>query len=146
VLKLATMWRLLDTRALAISKVDAHVNQDREENAVERIVLAKKYHVSPWLRSGYISLAQKGVSPQDADTIGFETTFKICHLREASFLKCIQVMRAQGGYYYHHNDGYLPIANEVETAFADEFRQADSDSAEYYGPADAALGVPLPLE
>ncbi|KAJ7699018.1 hypothetical protein B0H17DRAFT_1196605 [Mycena rosella] len=119
VLKLATMWRLLETRDLAITQLGSRV-----EDGMESIMLARAYHVSPWLRNGYFALAQKGFSTEDAQILGWEVAFKISRLRETTFSR-------------HFNSGYYgggrpyPPSTDVERAFAEEFRQADLDSAEY---------------
>ncbi|KAJ7477479.1 hypothetical protein FB451DRAFT_1242560 [Mycena latifolia] len=112
VLKLATLWRLLATRALAIRHLDAEV-----KNGAEGIVLARKYHVASWLRSGYTALsrgAHGAMSLADAEMIGWETATKIYRVREEA---------AHKGQNFGQADVY--------GVFAEEFRQADSDSAEY---------------
>ncbi|KAJ6564345.1 hypothetical protein B0H19DRAFT_1140844 [Mycena capillaripes] len=80
VLKLATLWRLLATRALAIRHLDAEV-----KNGTEGIVLARKYHVASWLRSGYTALSRGAhgvMSLADAEIVGWETATKIYCIRE----------------------------------------------------------------
>ncbi|KAJ7210502.1 hypothetical protein GGX14DRAFT_625811, partial [Mycena pura] len=70
VLKLSTQWFFLDARALAIQQLGGEAMEP-----VERIVLAKQYDVSAWLRSGYAELARSsvGISAEDAEKIGWET-------------------------------------------------------------------------
>ncbi|KAJ7842963.1 hypothetical protein B0H14DRAFT_2359295, partial [Mycena olivaceomarginata] len=73
VLKLATLWRFLDIRNLAIRHLDTQVKK-----GAEGIVLARRYHVAQWLRSGYEAFARYlSMSPMVADMIGWETATKI---------------------------------------------------------------------
>ncbi|KAJ7859199.1 hypothetical protein B0H14DRAFT_2159821, partial [Mycena olivaceomarginata] len=70
VLKLATLWRFLDIRNLAIRHLDTQVKK-----GAEGIV---RYHVAQWLRSGYEAFSRYlSMSPMDADMIGWETATKI---------------------------------------------------------------------
>ncbi|KAF8177386.1 hypothetical protein K438DRAFT_1978676 [Mycena galopus ATCC 62051] len=150
VLKLTTLWRLLATRALAIRHLDAEVR-----GGVEGIVLARKYHISSWLRSGYTALsrgAHGAMSLADAEIIGWETATKIYRIREEAAHKRQHDARPTTAC---HNCGRNPMSSgycsycdlyingskdesinvfdkaEVDGVFAEEFRQADSDSAEY---------------
>ncbi|KAJ7437005.1 hypothetical protein FB451DRAFT_1193532 [Mycena latifolia] len=55
------------------------------KNGAEGIVLARKYHVASWLRSGYTALsrgAHGAMSLADAEIIGWETATKIYRIRE----------------------------------------------------------------
>ncbi|KAJ7887243.1 hypothetical protein B0H14DRAFT_2337871, partial [Mycena olivaceomarginata] len=52
VLRLATLWRFLDIRNLAIRHLDTQVKK-----GAEGIVLARRYRVAQWLRSGYEAFA-----------------------------------------------------------------------------------------
>ncbi|KAJ7464562.1 hypothetical protein FB451DRAFT_1042344, partial [Mycena latifolia] len=123
VLKLATMWWLLDLRDLAIDTLGRRSISD-----TERIVLTRKYYVSSWLRSGYVALAQKGICSDDVGIIGTDTAFKICHLRETSMSKIFNNIR-ENGYYGRSWEPVTPT--DVEKVFAEEFRLAELDSAEY---------------
>ncbi|KAJ7509744.1 hypothetical protein B0H11DRAFT_2270119 [Mycena galericulata] len=155
VLKLATLWRLLDIRDLAIQHLDAKV----KDNA-EGIVLARMYHVADWLRSGYTALARSahpGMSLDDAKMIGWETATKIYRIREAAAhqrqnrerqdqqpksvfdippstplrphfgMPASQPIEGSGP----GQSQNLFESADVEGPFAEEFRQADLDSAEY---------------
>ena len=78
VLKLATLWRFLDIRNLAIRHLATQVKK-----GAEGIVLARRYHVAQWLRSGYEAFSRYlSMSPMDADMIGWETATKIYRFRE----------------------------------------------------------------
>ncbi|KAJ6530033.1 hypothetical protein DFH09DRAFT_1184426 [Mycena vulgaris] len=130
VLKLSTMWRLLDIRSLAIQAL-----ADHQVDTMERIVLARTYHVSSWLRAGYNSLAKKGISSENAKILGWEAAFKISHLREVALSyhpQHCQEYYDKYGYDTYQTHPVGPTATEVEKEFAEEFAQADSDSAEYY--------------
>ncbi|KAF7354223.1 hypothetical protein MVEN_01110100 [Mycena venus] len=156
VLKLSTLWRLLATRALAIRHLDAEVR-----NGAEGIVLGKKYHVASWLRSGYTALSRSAhgaISLADAEMIGWETATKIYRIREEAAHKRQNVAQpirdchncgrtlSSGGYCNYCSKCYCsscyPVGSmdvsvnvfdnaDVDGVFAEEFRQADSDSAEY---------------
>lgn len=150
VLKLATLWRLLATRALAIRHLDAEV-----KNGVEGIFLARKYHVASWLRSGYTALsrgAHGAMSLADAEIIGWETATKIYRIREEAAHKrrndarptrtcfhCGSALNSGCCNYcgrIHADSSYDESINlfdkaDVDGVFVEEFRQADSDSAEY---------------
>ncbi|KAJ7699021.1 hypothetical protein B0H17DRAFT_854718, partial [Mycena rosella] len=76
VLKLATLWRLLQIRDLAIEKLGPEV-----QDSIEGIGLARAYHVGPWLHNGYFTLARNGISLEHATILGWEVAFKIFQLR-----------------------------------------------------------------
>ncbi|KAJ7798185.1 hypothetical protein B0H14DRAFT_2907677 [Mycena olivaceomarginata] len=119
VLKLATLWRFLDIRNLAIRHLET-----------QGIILARKYHVAQWLRSGYEAFAQGyylSMSPMDADMIGWETAAKIYRIREET--ACRHRENNNRG---RSNDNPNPFADaDVDGAFSEEFRRAEADSAEY---------------
>ncbi|KAJ7655372.1 hypothetical protein B0H17DRAFT_377824 [Mycena rosella] len=71
VLKLATLWHFLEIRNLAIEKLTLHAGW---LGSIERILLAKQYDVSAWLRSGYTDLARRKepISLEEAAKIGWE--------------------------------------------------------------------------
>ncbi|KAJ7763591.1 hypothetical protein DFH07DRAFT_956402 [Mycena maculata] len=152
VLKLATLWRLLATRALAIHHLDTEV-----KNSAEGIVLARTYHVAAWLRSGYEALARGthgAMSLTDAEMIGWDTATKIYRIREEvthnikaqpnncyscgntlNYCRYCCIYLSQGS----SNSGQGNMTNifsqaDVAVVFAEEFRQAESDSAEYMDP------------
>ncbi|KAJ7509740.1 hypothetical protein B0H11DRAFT_1659872, partial [Mycena galericulata] len=81
VLKLSTLWYFLEARDLAIQQLTNQVT-----DSVERILLARKYEVSAWLRIGYTDLARReeGISLVDAEKIGWKTTVQLYHSREAA--------------------------------------------------------------
>ncbi|KAJ7177236.1 hypothetical protein C8R43DRAFT_974563 [Mycena crocata] len=140
ILKLATLWRFLSIRQLAISHLDVEV----KDNA-EGIVLARKYHVGTWLRSGIQALVKAphpAMSRDDAQSIGWETATMIYRIRESQSFS-----RPQTTYcatcedytttYAYHGSWYCPSCrppdniDQIDGVFAEEFRKMDVDSDEY---------------
>lgn len=123
VLKLSTLWRFLDARDLAIQQLTS-----RGMESVERILLARSYDVATWLRSGYTDLARReeGISLEDAEKIGWETTVRLYQTREAA-IKSYSSSYRQNQY---GNQSRFQHA-DVEGAFREEFRVADLASAAY---------------
>ncbi|KAF7309187.1 hypothetical protein MKEN_01121300 [Mycena kentingensis (nom. inval.)] len=80
VLKLSTMWEFWDIRRTAIEVLTRRPIDD-----VERVVLAKDYHVTDWLRTAYQGLLrrEKNLTMGDAERIGWQSAFQISHIREA---------------------------------------------------------------
>ncbi|KAJ6497541.1 hypothetical protein C8R45DRAFT_983315 [Mycena sanguinolenta] len=85
VLKLASLWDFIEVRNLAIEQLAPY---SESLDCIERIMFARKYDVSAWLRSGYIELARRKdiISSKEAATIGWEAALQICELREATVL------------------------------------------------------------
>ncbi|KAJ7631380.1 hypothetical protein DFH06DRAFT_1101857 [Mycena polygramma] len=116
VLKLSTLYCLLQTRALAIK----HLSPDVERTA-EGIALARKYHVASWLRSGYNALAQRSMTSEDIEMIGQEAVIKIYQIREAYAMTMLE--RDIQSSYERLNDPAAYFAardQDVEAAFAEE--------------------------
>ncbi|KAJ7464530.1 hypothetical protein FB451DRAFT_1263750 [Mycena latifolia] len=122
VLKLSTLWRFLDARDLAIQQLTERGGL----GSVERILLARQYDVAPWLRLGYTELARReeGISLEDAEKIGWETTVRLYHTREAA------IKSYASGSYRYGSQSHFQFA-DVEGAFQEEFRRADLASAAY---------------
>ncbi|KAJ6565097.1 hypothetical protein B0H10DRAFT_2113908 [Mycena sp. CBHHK59/15] len=123
VLKLSTLWYFLDARDLAIRQLTG-----RAIGSVDRIMLARKYDVAPWLRSGYTELARReeGISLEDAAKIGWETTVMLYQTREAAIKGFLTTHRS----YNNYQDNRFQFA-DVEGTFREEFRQAERASAAY---------------
>ncbi|KAJ7117490.1 hypothetical protein C8R44DRAFT_738389 [Mycena epipterygia] len=145
VLKLSTLWYFLDARELAIQQLNG-----QNMGSVERILLARKYAVSAWLRTGYTDLARReeSISLEDAEKIGWETAVRLYQVRETA-IKSYSYSQAPrptsaifAGHSYYGQDQYAtppfqPSRFEqadVEGAFGEEFRLADSASAAYARP------------
>ncbi|KAF8068024.1 hypothetical protein FPV67DRAFT_1357312, partial [Lyophyllum atratum] len=79
VLKLSTMWKMLDIRRMAIEHLTA-----APMSLADRIVLARAYSIVDWLRASYTTLAAivTDISPEDAAKIGLETVFKLHRAHE----------------------------------------------------------------
>ncbi|KAJ7742861.1 hypothetical protein B0H16DRAFT_1562591 [Mycena metata] len=154
VLKLSTLWRLLDIRALAIERLEA---DSRVQHTTEGILLGRKYHIAGWLRAGYQALAQEGLTLQDAEVIGWETATRIYALREELILKKARSMqqadRTERQVYnpYSHQYEYQhesprdeiqlhPLAGvDIEATFAEELQRAESDTKEYLPASQGSL-------
>jgi hypothetical protein len=79
VLRLATKWEFLGFRALAISELEGEL-----KDPIERILLARAFDVPQWLYLGYEALVMRDavVSLEEAESIGYPTTIRLCQLRE----------------------------------------------------------------
>ncbi|KAJ6631508.1 hypothetical protein B0H10DRAFT_1772697, partial [Mycena sp. CBHHK59/15] len=124
VLKLATLWQFIEIRDLAIDELTRHSNALSWN---EKLVLAKQYHVSAWIRSGYHDLAHrdKHMSSEEAMIIGWEAAFKIMTLREEATR--LRLMPAKGRSPYWTS----PSVADVEALFREEISLVDSQSAVY---------------
>ncbi|KAJ7154433.1 hypothetical protein C8R43DRAFT_1001276 [Mycena crocata] len=137
ILRLATLWRFLAVRELAISKLDSQVR-----NTLEGIMLARKYHVAQWLRSGIAALVQAthpAMALVDIQMIGWETATQIYRIREektsggTEYEDCATCGHWVNTYRW---DGifYCPTCfpqGATDRVFADELGKIDMDGAEY---------------
>ncbi|KAF8216988.1 hypothetical protein K438DRAFT_1704114 [Mycena galopus ATCC 62051] len=142
VLKLSTQWYFLDARDLAIKQLDNRP----EIGSVERILLARQYDVAAWLRMGYTDLARRdeGISLEDAAKIGWETTVRLYQTREAAIKSYSHNPRGAYGatHSYRDNASRFQYA-DVEGAFREDFRRADSASAAYARRLTGYTGLSL---
>ncbi|KAJ7496812.1 hypothetical protein FB451DRAFT_1359348 [Mycena latifolia] len=117
VLKLATLWRFLEIREVAIKELASHA---QSLDCIKRILLGKQYDVAAWLRSGYTDLARRDtpISLEEATTIGWELAIRIYQAREGALKANIS-----------RNSLYKGI--DVGTLFKEEFKGADAASAAY---------------
>lgn len=85
VLKLANLWDFIEVRNLAIEQLGPY---SESLDCIERILFARKFDVSTWLRSGYSELARRkaAISSREAEKIGWEVALQICQIREATVL------------------------------------------------------------
>ncbi|KAK0241235.1 hypothetical protein EDD85DRAFT_818140 [Armillaria nabsnona] len=126
VLRLSTMWHLSDIRQLAIK----YLQQDAKLDAVERVVLAKAYSVSLWLRTGYLSLVKRAqpLSVEEAEQIGFQSAIQVYQVREDA------VVKQAGNRGYTKYNGTLTdhdVQVVFDKVFQEEFRLADAASRRY---------------
>ncbi|KAJ6481264.1 hypothetical protein C8R47DRAFT_1218436 [Mycena vitilis] len=141
VLKLSTLYRLLEARAMAIKYLSPDV-----EGTVEGLALAKKYHVASWLRSGYKTLAQRSLTSEGIEMIGQEAAIKIYQIREANAMTMLNKGLQLG--YLSRDDSAVYFAardQDVEAAFAEELKQAESGSAEYFPKDNVDKNSQFPL-
>ncbi|KAJ7656478.1 hypothetical protein DFH06DRAFT_1199690 [Mycena polygramma] len=124
VLKLSTLWYFLDARDLAIKQL----NDRGDIGSVERILLARQYDVASWLRIGYTDLARReeGISLEDAEKIGWQTTVRLYQTREAAIKSYSQSYPNR----HYANQSRFQYA-DVEGTFQEDFRLAELASAAY---------------
>lgn len=119
VLNLSTMWRFDRLRAIAIRKLSAILDEP-----IQRIVLAKTYHVTEWLVPALNALARRAEPLQslDVDQIGIDYALKIAAVRE-SFGETSQCRcQCYSCYNGHRNDYGRPAASRSATDFSAKIR------------------------
>ncbi|KAG6879024.1 hypothetical protein C0992_005774 [Termitomyces sp. T32_za158] len=81
VLNLSTRWKMLDIRNLAIRQLNV-ANVD----PIDRIVLARRYHIPQWLTSSLVPLIRResSLSTDEVEKLGFELALKIFRIRDSS--------------------------------------------------------------
>ncbi|KAG6815290.1 hypothetical protein H0H93_010323 [Arthromyces matolae] len=77
VLKLSSLWTMIDLRELAIKSLE-------RLGLIRKVVLARTYGIITWLKESYIDLASRYETPSmdDAQRLGLETTVKLFNIRE----------------------------------------------------------------
>ncbi|KAJ7072744.1 hypothetical protein C8F01DRAFT_259362 [Mycena amicta] len=120
VLKLATLWRFLDVRSLAITRLDHALQTD----CISQILLGRQYDVVSWLRDGYGTLARREapICAEEAREIGWDAALKIFQAREAMMTMV-----------YGRPNVYLQRV-DVEGVFAEELRVAQAAGTAYEPP------------
>ncbi|KAF7362330.1 hypothetical protein MVEN_00579600 [Mycena venus] len=115
VLKLANLWDFIEVRNLAIQQLTSYAGS---LGCVERILFARQYDVSAWLRSGYIELTRRKavITSEEAAKIGWEVALQISQLREATVLSVLTR--------YLGNNPYESV--DIGTVFEAEFKRVDS--------------------
>ncbi|THU77278.1 hypothetical protein K435DRAFT_556046, partial [Dendrothele bispora CBS 962.96] len=80
ILKLATLWRFLEIRKLAIGKLTNCPSMQ----TVEKILLGRKYFIADWIKSAYSQLVIQTQTPSiaDLDRLGCFASVRILCLRE----------------------------------------------------------------
>ncbi|KAG6909475.1 hypothetical protein DXG01_017197 [Tephrocybe rancida] len=123
VLGVADMWEMNKVRQHSIDKLTS-----LPLGSVERIVLAKKYHVPQWLRSAYSALVDQNnyLTLVDSSEIDYPSAIKIFQLRET------RARRNQGLYNYSqgYNYGVQPDLT-LEGVFAEEFAAEEAACLRY---------------
>ncbi|KAF5355452.1 hypothetical protein D9758_006290 [Tetrapyrgos nigripes] len=80
ILKLATLWRFIDLRKLAIDKLTG----SQRMTSAEKILLGRQCSVTQWVRSGYIELIMQTDVPsmEILKSIGFDAALRVFRARE----------------------------------------------------------------
>ncbi|KAJ7133949.1 hypothetical protein C8R43DRAFT_1022665 [Mycena crocata] len=137
ILRLATLWRFLAVRELAISKLDSQVR-----NTLEGIILARKYHVAQWLRSAIAVLVQAphpAMALADIQIIEWETATQIYRIREEKTSgktehdDCLACGRWAPTWKWDglpYRPRWFP-QRATDLVFADELGKMDMDGAEF---------------
>ncbi|KAJ7099501.1 hypothetical protein B0H15DRAFT_820494 [Mycena belliarum] len=120
VLKLATLWRFLEIRELAMKELTCRVES---LECFQRILYGKQYDVAVWLRSGHTDLARRVnlITLEEATifTIGWDLALRIYQAREA-------LLKSSNRF------GSVVCGGlNVASLFEEEFKAADAASAPY---------------
>ncbi|KAK0212356.1 hypothetical protein DFS33DRAFT_20842 [Desarmillaria ectypa] len=123
-LKLSKLWGMKRVRDYAVEKITEILNSI---DAIERIILARKYSVEKWLRSGYLALATRYpvVSTEDAGLIGWETALLLEHVREEAYASLGSSRMGRGSLSEYQ------VQNGVESKFREEFEDIRTSEAAY---------------
>ncbi|KAJ7350637.1 hypothetical protein DFH08DRAFT_621004, partial [Mycena albidolilacea] len=80
VLKLANLWDFIEVRNLAIEQLTLYAGS---LDCIERILFARQFDVSAWLRSGFVELARRKaiISREEGGRIGWDVALQISRLR-----------------------------------------------------------------
>ncbi|OCH84254.1 hypothetical protein OBBRIDRAFT_799251 [Obba rivulosa] len=119
VLNLSTMWRFDRLRAIAIRKLSVLL-----DDPIQRIVLAKTYHVTEWLVPALNALARRAetLQPADVEQIGVDYALKVAAVRE-SFGESTQCRcQCYSCYNGHRSDYGRPAASRGATDFSAKIR------------------------
>ncbi|SJK98068.1 uncharacterized protein ARMOST_01325 [Armillaria ostoyae] len=135
VLKLSGLWRLADTRNIAISGLTTLM---WKIDPVDRVILGRRYSVAPWLSSGFMDLVHRVemVSEEEADKIGLETALQIQRVRETFLRTAYKVEQSNNRYSYQGNATEPSfdrdkVKNAVEKTFKKELEDTEADGASF---------------
>ncbi|KAK0241205.1 hypothetical protein EDD85DRAFT_392660 [Armillaria nabsnona] len=133
VIRLSSLWRLADTRNIAISRLTTLL---WKIDPVDRVMLGRKYSVAQWLSSGFIDLVHRVemVSEEEAEKIGLETALQIQRVRETFLRTAYKVEQSNSRFYYQSNDTEPSfdrdkVKNAVEKTFKKELEIIKADGA-----------------
>ncbi len=116
VLKLSTMWSFDSIRDKSIEELTRLVR-----GPVQRIALARSFHIEQWIEPALLSLAQAdALSPGDLEQLGWETAAKLFQVRESvvfgntcacacNYCTVAHGPVAQAGVPVHHAPGTRPV-------------------------------------
>ncbi|KAK0486338.1 hypothetical protein IW261DRAFT_1559742 [Armillaria novae-zelandiae] len=133
VLKLSGLWRLADTRNIAISGLTTLL---WKIDPVDRVILGRKYSVAPWLSSGFMDLVHRVemVSKEEAEKIGLDTALQIQRVRE-EFLRTSYKLEQTNNRYHYQGNATEPsfdrdkVKSVVEKTFQKELEDVEADGA-----------------
>ncbi|GLB38927.1 hypothetical protein LshimejAT787_0600890 [Lyophyllum shimeji] len=118
VLKLASLWMMLDLREMAIQHLQTLLSQGR------KIILAREYGVYDWLRTGYIHFAtrEQSISLEDAMALGIDATLKLVSMREDDLQRNREEARRHG----HVGALDKTFTSPVDNEFSAELQKAEA--------------------
>ncbi|KAK0454427.1 hypothetical protein EV421DRAFT_1896351 [Armillaria borealis] len=135
VLKLSGLWRLADTRNIAISRLTTLM---WKIDPVDRVILGRRYSVAQWLSSGFMDLVHRVemVSEEEAEKIGLETALQIQRVRETFLRTAYKVEQSNNRYSYQGNATEPSfdrdkVKNAVEKTFKKELEDTEADGASF---------------
>jgi hypothetical protein len=125
-------------RELAIDKITSTF----AGQAIEQVVMARKYGVQKWLRDGFKQLLERNqfFSDTDEEVLGWNIVFKLCRLREQLFKNIIQ------DYSSYRSSRYEMSTPSMETSLKeirDEFLHLGDEPEDIDGPGDVVDFPPL---
>lgn len=122
VLKLASKWMMLDLRDMAIR----NITPAKEATSIDKIILARKYGISAWLRAGYLELVERpeNLSVDDALELGLDSALKICRTREQLFQQFRQTYESSYGGRAASNGDVGDYGAAIDREFEEELREA----------------------
>ncbi|KAK0212349.1 hypothetical protein DFS33DRAFT_19484 [Desarmillaria ectypa] len=133
VVKLSSLWRLADTRNIAISRLTTLL---WKIDPVDRVVLGRKYSVAQWLSSGFVDLVHRVelISQEEAEKIGLDTAHQIQRVREIFLTPAYQVERSNNRHYYQGNSNEPSFDRDkvkivIEKTFKKELEEVEADGA-----------------
>jgi len=124
VLKLSTLWEFKQMRQEAVNKLS-----QSPMKPIDKVVLARTYEVEKWLVEGYAELVRRdgGISSEERQTLGLETTLKLYEMREDTFKRGLKSRKR--------------IFNDLEHEVYDRFK-AEIIGVRCDGEAFSAAAVP----
>ncbi|TFK45101.1 hypothetical protein BDQ12DRAFT_642272 [Crucibulum laeve] len=123
VLKLSTLYCFVSARLLAIEKLTGIIL-----DPIERVCLAKTYHVPKWFRSALAELARRTqhISLDDAEQLEFRTSILLYQVRE-EYIRAYGPSGSMGGYSYYNDT----VDSSINRLFADNIRDLERADAVY---------------
>ena len=116
------MWGFQEIRNLAIQRLSGLLNGF----SIKKISLGKEYRVQKWIREGCRELIQREgkLSEVEANELGFETAWRIGHLREETTLRCTHNYGAANG------RNFSNLESLIGSVFDDQLKDAEYTAAD----------------